>query len=73
MNNILTKRFKDKDILFENIDLSNLYLNATKTAKEFNKDVREWRRSKQTIEYIDALSEVVFSHTTLIKGTDKSM
>jgi ribosomal protein L7/L12 len=64
---ILSKNFKDFEIVFSQELNSNLYLNATKVAKSFNKDVREWKRSKQTIDYINALNDVGFSHTTLIK------
>jgi hypothetical protein len=63
--NILSKNFKDIEIDFS-FD-NTLYLNATKTAKLFGKDVREWKRSKQTTDYIDALSDVGFSHTSLIQ------
>jgi hypothetical protein len=60
MNNseILTKVFDDKNIYFDTIN-NSLYLNASKTAKEFNKDLSNWRRSKETIAYIRSLSRYV--------------
>jgi hypothetical protein len=64
---ILSKNFKNSEIIFSNDSASSLYLNATKVAKSFNKDVREWKRSKQTIDYINALGDVGFSKTNLIK------
>jgi len=64
---IISKKFQEIDILFSKNINESVYINATETAKRFNKDVREWKRSKQTTEYIEALSDVGFSHTTLIK------
>lgn len=64
---IISKTYKEIEIIFsQNFD-ETLYINATKIAKEFNKDVREWKRSKQTIQYMESLSDVGFSHSTLIK------
>jgi hypothetical protein len=62
---IISRTYHGIEVLFDNSD--SLYINATQIAKQFKKDVREWKRSKQTNEYIDALSGVGFSHTTLIK------
>jgi hypothetical protein len=67
---IISKLFQNKEILFDKVEENGIYLNATKTAKHFKKDVREWKRSKQTIEYIKALSGVGFSHSTLIKTVE---
>jgi hypothetical protein len=52
---IVSKLFQDKEILFDQIN-NELYLNATKTAKVFNKRLDKWKESPQTTEYIDALS-----------------
>ncbi|EJF06146.1 KilA-N domain-containing protein [Thiovulum sp. ES] len=54
---ILTYNYKGK-IEIDFLKSENLYLNATETAKNFGKDVREWKRAKQTIEYIEALTDV---------------
>jgi hypothetical protein len=68
---IISKEFKPKNSdISLNIDFTNdenLYLNATKVAKQFKKDVNEWKRSKQIIEYLEALSDMGFSQNTLIK------
>ncbi len=56
MSVILTKRFKDQEIIFEQKNNSTqLYLNATKTAKNFNKDINEWKRLPSTKEYIESI------------------
>jgi hypothetical protein len=54
-NNILTQLFNDKHIDFDTSFKNNVYLNASKTSKLFKKDLSNWRRSKETIAYIDAL------------------
>ena len=53
---IITKLFQNKEIFFENDLNEKLYLNATKTARSFNKDVNVWKRSKETNEYIASLT-----------------
>jgi len=60
---IITKVFNKQDFFFDKMENGELYLNATKTARSFNKDVRTWRRSKQTIEYIDSMTDVQNLHT----------
>jgi hypothetical protein len=52
---IISKLFDDKEIFFDKIN-NELYLNATKTAKTFNKRLDKWKESPQTIEYINALN-----------------
>ena len=64
---IISKTYKEIEIIFFNNPDKNLYINATKIAKAFKKDIREWKRAKQTIQYMEALSDVGFSHSTLIK------
>jgi len=53
-----TKTFLGMDIYF---DIKNgiPFLNATKTAKTFKKDLSNWRRSSETIDYMDSLSRFV--------------
>jgi hypothetical protein len=58
---ILTYNYQGKiDIFFLKSD--ELYLNATETARKFGKDVREWKRAKQTTDYIEALADVENLH-----------
>jgi hypothetical protein len=52
---IITEVFQDKKIFFDKKG-NELYLNATKTAKEFGKRLDKWKESPQTIEYIEALN-----------------
>jgi len=74
-NPIISKVFQDKEIFFDKIE-NELYLNATKTAKTFNKEVKYWLRSAEFKNYIEALDrqfpEVRNSHfggyTVLRKG-----
>jgi len=65
--NIISRKYQEIEILFSQDINKNLYINATKIAKAFKKDIREWKRAKQTIQYMEALSDVGFSHSTLIK------
>jgi len=44
--NIITKLFEHKEIFFEQIK-NELYLNATKTAKVFKKDLSNWKKVLQ--------------------------
>jgi ribosomal protein L7/L12 len=55
---IISKKFNSENIFFEQIN-SVIYLNATKTAKAFSKSLENWRRSAQTLEYLDALYRTV--------------
>jgi hypothetical protein len=57
---IVTEIFEDKEIFFNYLN-GSVYLNATKTAKQFKKRLDKWKESPQTIEYIDALSRSPFS------------
>ncbi len=56
MLKIITKEFESRNFFFEKDTDGVVYLNATKTAKEFNKRLDNWKSSKETIRYIDALS-----------------
>jgi hypothetical protein len=56
MFEIITKEFHKNEFFFEKTNNEVVYLNATKTAKSFNKRLDNWKTSKETIEYIDALS-----------------
>jgi hypothetical protein len=56
MSNIIPKTFNNKEIFFDNQD-GIIYLNATKTAIEFNKRLDNWKNSKEVLKYIDALSK----------------
>jgi hypothetical protein len=57
---IVSKLFQDKEILFDQIN-NELYLNATKTAKVFKKDLSNWKKSSTTIEYMEILNRSVNS------------
>ena len=58
---ILSKNYKNQnlnlDIFIDFSDEETIYLNATKTAKAFGKDLSNWRRSSQTIEYIKEIEK----------------
>ncbi len=56
---IITETFEDKIIVFEKQN-GEIYLNATKTAKAFDKRLDKWKESIQTIEYIDSLNRYPF-------------
>ncbi len=73
----LLKMFIETEI---NFDIKNgiPYLNATKTAKAFKKDLSNWRRSSETIayiEYVSSLTELTMSDLIIIKsgGNDKTV
>ena len=55
--NLINKKFKNKEIIFDLTKDGVVYLNATKTAKQFGKEVRMWLRLKETKEYISILRE----------------
>ena len=59
--NIISKTYKDIEILFSNSIDENIYLNVTNITKSLNKDLSNWRRSSQTKEYIKALLSSVNS------------
>ncbi len=64
---IITKKFHNQatQILVDFFESNGLYLNATKVATAFGKDLSNWRRSPQTIEYIEAiLSSVLYTELT---------
>ena len=54
-NSIISKVFNGSEMFFDKIN-GELYLNATKTAKHFNKRVDKWKENSQTVEYLKALS-----------------
>jgi hypothetical protein len=58
--NIITKLFEHQEIFFDQIE-NELYLNATKTAKVFKKDLSNWKKSSTTIEYMEILNRSVNS------------
>jgi ribosomal protein L7/L12 len=64
MNNIVQKVFIDKDIFFEEQN-RNIYLNATKTAREFGKEVKRWLALKETEEYINSVKDYLITEDTL--------
>jgi ribosomal protein L7/L12 len=64
MNNIIQKVFIDKDIFFEEKN-HDIYLNATKTAREFGKEVKRWLALKETEEYINSVKEYLITEDTL--------
>jgi ribosomal protein L7/L12 len=73
---ILPKIFHNRQIHFDFIE-NELYLNATKTAKEFGKRLDSWKKSPQTIEYISVLTDYAKSgNGDLVKvvfgGNDKN-
>jgi hypothetical protein len=73
LNNIITKQFENKDIIFDNQNYK-IYLNATKTAKQFKKDVNEWKKLPSTIEYINVLKQTIEEDLFIVKrgGNDKN-
>jgi hypothetical protein len=56
MSNIISKTFNRKEFYFE-IKNGVVYLNATKTALEFEKRLDNWKNSKDVNQYIEALSK----------------
>jgi len=72
MKEIISKEFREKNSnLTVKIDFSNdknIYLNATKTALLFKKDLSNWRRSPQTLEYINVILSSV--NSTELKKED---
>jgi len=55
---IITKIFQDKEVFFDYRE-NEIYLNATKTAKTFSKNLENWKRSAELIGYLEALSRTV--------------
>ena len=55
--NLINKKFKNKEIIFDYVKNGVVYLNATKTAKQFGKEVRRWLALKETKTYIQALEK----------------
>jgi len=54
---IISRKYKDIEILFSK-DLDNsLYINATQISKHFNKVPKDWLRTKDTQDYIKAVSQ----------------
>jgi hypothetical protein len=68
MNSVIIPRvFNGKKIFFEKQG-SLIYLNATKTANEFNKRLDSWQKSPQTIEYVEALEKSFSEYTNSGNG-----
>jgi hypothetical protein len=57
---IISRNYNGIDVVFDNSNF--LYLNATQTAKEFNKLPADWLRLKDTKAYIQAISHYGNSH-----------
>jgi len=55
---IITKIFQDKEVFFDYRE-NEIYLNVTKTAKAFSKNLENWKRSAELVGYLDALSRTV--------------
>jgi hypothetical protein len=55
---IISNLYHNQNIFFEEIN-NLIYLNATKTAQNFNKRLDNWKNSSQTIEYIEVLSRTL--------------
>jgi len=55
--NLINKKFKDKEIIFDYVKDGVVYLNATKTAKQFGKEAHRWLALKETQEYISLLEK----------------
>lgn len=49
---LMIKKFENVEVFF----MEDGYINATKIAKEFNKDIRDWLYSQDNINYINELS-----------------
>ena len=64
---IISKNFNEIEVIFS-LD-ETIYLNGTQIAKKFKKDIREWKRAKQTTDYIDALSDVENLHSDILIKT----
>jgi hypothetical protein len=77
---IVTKSFQNNEIFFDNRN-GKVYLNATKVAKQFGKEMKNWLKLKETKDYIGILEnqypEVTKNHLggfIIIKrgGNDKN-
>ncbi len=53
MSNLIIKKFENMNIVFT----SNQWINGTQTAKLFNKDIRQFMRSKFYKEYAESLAK----------------
>jgi len=53
---IISKTYNKIEVLFSNNLDKSLYINASKIAKEFNKFPADWLKTKDTKEYIQAIS-----------------
>ena len=58
MNNMIEKEFEGKWFQFR----EDGYFNMTKAAKMFRRDLAEWKRLPNTINYINELENMGFSH-----------
>ncbi len=54
---IITREYEGIEIYFSSETNLNIYLNATKTAKNFGKKPDDWLRTDQTKKYIKAVSD----------------
>jgi hypothetical protein len=55
--NFIEKKFNTKTVLFSKNE--NLYLNASQIAKSFNKLPKDWLKTKETKDYLLAISKVL--------------
>jgi len=53
---IISKTYNEIEVIFSTEINKNLYINATKIAKEFNKLPADWLKTKETKSYIEAVS-----------------
>ena len=54
---IIPKKFKEIEIIFSKTPDSSVYINATETAKIFNKTPKDWLKTKDTQNYIQEISK----------------
>jgi len=54
---IISRKYREIEILFSQDVNKNLYINATKIAKHFKKQASKWLENKDTQEYLKAISQ----------------
>jgi len=65
---IISKTYKELEIIFSTKIDKSIYINATKTAKEFSKTPKDWLRTQETKDYIQAISiNFNINHNDLVK------
>jgi frataxin-like iron-binding protein CyaY len=73
---IVSRKYNNMEVIFDNSD--SLYINATQIAKHFGKQASKWIENKETLAYINALSQKQnFANGELVVsrkgGNDKSL